>query len=67
LRITNQTDEETVDDREDGGKIVSETEQANRSPPSSTIHDYGWFKDYFAALFQLQVLYSVESYGDHGE
>jgi hypothetical protein len=31
LRVTNQTDEEVLDDREDIGRIVSETEQANKA------------------------------------
>jgi hypothetical protein len=33
LRITNQTDEEMLDDQEDNGKIVPETKQANKSLP----------------------------------
>jgi hypothetical protein len=31
LKITNQTDEEMLGNREDDGRIVFETEQANKS------------------------------------
>jgi hypothetical protein len=35
LKITSQTDEEILDDQEDGGRMVSEMEQANKSLPFS--------------------------------
>jgi hypothetical protein len=33
LRITSQTDEETLNDREDDGRIVFGTKQANKTVP----------------------------------
>jgi hypothetical protein len=60
LRIANQTDEEMLHDREDDGRIVSETEQANESLPSNRWWSYKILKEYsFTPIHQL-IFCSVE-------